>query len=68
MVMNRVWDVLSLQDPLNRLRKQDLFLHSSIFNLAYVKYHVKILQKIYKEDHYAVHNLTWSGVYIKITF
>ena len=33
-----------------------------------MKLHLKIPQKFYKADCYVVKNLTWSGMYLKITF
>ena len=62
-----MWDVFSLPDPHNKENKWYLFLHQYIYSLEYVKRHVQSLQKGYEEDQYVVHNLTWSGVYLRST-
>ena len=33
-----------------------------------MKVHIKILQKVLKEDKYVVHNLMWSGFYLGSNF
>ena len=62
-----MWDVFSLPDPRNKEKRWDLLLHQSRFPLEYVKGHVQSLLKVSEADQYVVQNLTWSGVYIRIT-
>ena len=62
-----MWDVFSLPDPRNKEKRWDLLLHQSRFPLDYVKSHVQSLLKGSEADQYVVQNLTWSGVYIRIT-
>ena len=68
MIRNGMWDLFSLPDPLNKEKKWYILLHWSIFTLGYVKRHVQSLQKGSEADRYVVHNLTWSGVYLRSTF
>ena len=42
--------------------------HQSIFTLEDVKRHVLSLQKDCEADQYVVQKLTWSEVYLRITF
>ena len=62
-----MWDVFSLPDPRNKENRWDLILLQSRFPLEYVKDHVKSLLKGSEADQYVVQNLTWSGVYLRIT-
>ena len=63
-----MWDVFSLPDPRNKYKKWDFLLHQSIFPLDCMKRHVQSLHKGSEADHYVVHNLTWSGVYLGSNF
>ena len=67
MISNGIWDVLLLPDPLNKEKTWGILLHQSIFPLEYVKRHVQSLLKGSEADQYVVQNLTWSGVYLRIT-
>ena len=67
MIRNRMGDVFSLPEPRNKNKKWYLLLNQSIFTLDYVKFHVKTLQKGSEADQYVIHNLTCSGVYLRIT-
>ena len=67
MIKNGMLYVFSLLDPHNKKRKWDILLHQSILILDYVKRHVQSLQKGFEADQYVVQNLTWSGVYLRIT-
>ena len=67
MTRNGMWYVFSSIYPLNKYKKWYLFLHQYIFTLEYVKHHVQSLQKESEADQYVVKNLTWSGVYLRIT-
>ena len=67
MINNGMWDVFSLPDPRNKEKRWDLLLHQSRFPLDYVKSHVQSLLKGSEADQYVVQNLTWSGVYLRIT-
>ena len=62
-----MWDVFSLPDPQNKEKRWDLLLRQSIFLLEYVKYHLQSLLKVSEADQYVAQNLTWSGVYLRIT-
>ena len=59
--------VFSLPDPHNKEKKCDIIRHQSRFTLAYVKCHVKSLQKGSTADQYVVQNLQWLGVYLRST-
>ena len=67
MIMDGIWDVLSLPEPHNHRKKWYLLLHQYRFLLDNVKHHVKSLQKSSKADKYVVHNLMGSGVYLMST-
>ena len=67
MIRNGIWDVLSITDPQNKEKECDILLHKSRFTLEYVKRLVQSLHKGSEEDQYVVHNLTWSGVYLRST-
>ena len=62
-----MWDIFSLPYPQDKYKKWDLLLHQSRFPLDYVKCHVQSLQKGSDADQYLAQNLTWSGVYLRIT-
>ena len=62
-----MWDVFTLPDPRNKDKKWDLLLRQSRFPLEYVKRHVQSLLKGSESDQYVVHNLMWSGVYMRIS-
>ena len=62
-----MWDVFSLPDPRNKEKRCDLLLHQSRFPLDCVRSHVQSLLKGSEADQYVVQNLTWSGVYLRIT-
>ena len=62
-----MWDVFSLPDSRNKEKRWDILLHQSRFPLEYVKLHVQSLLKGSEADQYVVHNLTWSGVYLRST-
>ena len=68
MIRNGIWDILSLLDSRNKEKKWDLLLHQSRSPLDYVKRYVQSLQKCSEAYQYVVQNLTWSGVYLRITF
>ena len=63
-----MWVVLYPPDPQNKEKKWDILLNPSRFPLGYVKHHIKSIQKVSKADKYMVQNLTYSGVYLGITF
>ena len=63
-----MWDVFSITNPRNKVKKWYILLHQSRFSLEYMKLHVQSLQKDSEEDQYVVQNLTWSGVYLRSTF
>ena len=67
MIRNIIWYVFSLPDTFNKKKKWDLLLHQYIFTLDDVKFHVKIIQKVYRADKYMVQNLTWSVAYLRST-
>ena len=67
MIRDRMWGVFSHPDPYNEEKKWDILLHRSRFSLEYVKRHVQSHQKGSESDQYVVHNMTWSGVYLRIT-
>ena len=67
MIRNVLWDVFSITDRQNKEKDWDLFLYQSRFPLEYVKRHVQSLQKYSEADQYVVHNLTWSGLYLRST-
>ena len=67
MINNGMWDVFSLPDPHNKEKRWDILLCRYIFHLEYVKDHVQSLLKGSEADQYVVQNLTWSGVYLRIT-
>ena len=67
MIRNGMRHVFYLTAPRNKYNNWDIILHQYIFPLYYMKRHVKSLQKGSKSDQYVVHNLTWSGVYLRST-
>ena len=62
-----MWDVFSLPDPRNKKKKWNFLLHQSRLSLGYVISHIQSLRKGSESDKYIVQNLTWSGVYLRIT-
>ena len=67
MIRNGIWDVFYLPYPRNKYKTWDILIHQYIFSLDYMKRHVQSIQKVSEADHYVVQNLTWSGVYLRIT-
>ena len=65
MIRNGMWDIFFFKDPRNKEKKWDIILHQSRFPLEYAKRHVQSLQKGSEADQYVVHNLKWSGVYLR---
>ena len=56
MISNTMWDIFYLPDPFKQEKKWDTLLHHYRFPLDYLKLHVKILQRVSKEDKYVVQN------------
>ena len=60
--------MFSLTESCNQYNNCDLFLNKSIFPLYYKKLYVKGLMNCSKANEYVIHNMTRSGVYLRITF
>ena len=60
-----MWDEFSLPEPHNKEKRYDLLLLQSRFTSEYVKDHVQSLLKGHEADQYVVHNLSWSGLYLR---
>ena len=63
-----MWYIFFLPEPWNQENNCYLIIHQSIFPLDYVKLHIKSLKEGYEVDPYMVHNMTWSGLYMRIIF
>ena len=67
MIKNGMLGVLSLPNPRKQGKNWGIFINQYIFPLDYVKLYIKGLKWSYKANKYIVHNLTWSGGYLRST-
>ena len=63
MIKHGLWDVFYIPDPKNSAVKWDLFRHLGKFPLTYVVTYVETLRST--ADQYALHNLDWSGEFLR---
>ena len=67
MIRNGMWNVFYISEPQNKEKEWDLLIQHYKFYLEYVKGLVQSLLKGSEADQYIFQNLTWSGVYLRIT-
>ena len=68
MIRNGVWDLFPLSYPCNQVKNWDIILNLLIFPLGCVKHHIKSLKEGSEVDQYVIHNLKWSGNYMRSIF